>query len=92
MFEGIEAGVNVVYSQYVHSSGSPIGDWYHSRADDWHVNPRFRWQPGQRFRVDFSASENYWDYEWQARYRDRIIEKSEYVHTWQINVVYNIVI
>ncbi len=90
--EGVEIGLNANYQQVVSSYDYEPGYNRRYRYDKWVVSPHLRWQPGTRFRMDFTAEEYYSDYDgvtWHGYYETR---EHEYRHTWAIKVVYSILI
>ncbi len=90
--DGVEMGLDVNYSQVVWRHNDDPYYRQEAREVDWAIGQRFRWQPGQRFRVDLSFSENY-------NYNDDVVYSGqsehrghEYSHTWSARVVYSILI
>ncbi len=90
--DGVEIGLDATYQQDVITSAYDPDYLSRYRYDRWTVRPHFRWQPGTRFRMDFTAEEYYSDYDgvtWHGYYETR---EHEYRHTWAIKVVYSILI
>ncbi len=90
--EGVEIGLGATYQQDLTTSAYDPDYSSRYRYDRWTVRPHFRWQPGTRFRMDFTAEEYYSDYDgvtWNGYYETR---EHEYRHTWAIRVVYSILI
>lgn len=92
--EGVEVGLGVQYFQEQYSSVRVIDEsiWRLYKNDTWTITPQVRWQPGERFRVDFTAKETYSS-------SDRLLHvggleelSHAYSHYWEIKVVYTILI
>ncbi len=90
--DGIEASLGIVYFQ----ENTQYNDYpefsRQYRSDVWTLTPRICWQPGQRFRVDFTVSETYEDSDEFTRYNGNESRWHEYLHTWQLYTVYTILI
>ncbi len=90
--EGVEVGLDAVYYQamFVEYYGGQSRREF--RSDNWTLRPHLRWQPGSRFRVDFTASEYYDDYESVTWYDGNAQREHAYQHTWRLNIVYSVLI
>lgn len=92
--EGVEAGLGVQYYQEQYSTIRVVDDsiWNLYRNDIWTLAPQLRWQPSERFRADFTATETYTDRDRLFHFGEHEETSHEYRHTWAIKVVYSILI
>ena len=90
--DGVEAGFDANYQQdmTIEDYFPPYFDNF--RSDTWYVTPKLRWQPGQRFRLEFSVTETYRDTKYTSSQLGENRQVHEYRHTWRLYTVYTILI
>ncbi len=87
--DGVEVGLGVSFRQEWYRRDDDPQQLWEYQTDQWSINPNIRWQPGQRFRVDFSASENFGNTDEFTSYGGLW---HEHRHTWSIYAMYTILI